>query len=147
MGKAGAKWETHWAFQPVEEDSFTKVPAGRNGVDFFVRKKLKQNQMTPAKPASKAVWLRRVSQDLAGLPPTAEELQAFLADTTPNAHAKVVDRLLKSQDYAEHMTSIWMDNARYADSNGFQFDNERTMWPWRDWVLNALATICLMISL
>ena len=93
--------------------------------------------MEPAAPATPVVWLRRVTQDLTGLPPTLAQIDDFLADSSEKAYEKVVDRLLSSVDYAERMTTIWLDNARYADSNGFQFDNARTMWPWRDWVIKS----------
>ena len=137
---AGAEWEGHWAFQPIvrpspkagSDDSW-----GRSAIDFFVLERLNENHWSPRRPAGRATWLRRVTQDISGLPPTIEEIDAFLADSSPDAHEKVVDRLLNRVDYAERMTAIWLDNARYADSNGFQFDNSRTMWPWRDWVIEA----------
>src|SRR5207253_477558 len=107
-------------------------------VDSFVLEKLEQQGMQPSPPASRAKWLRRVTLDLTGLPPTVAELDAFLADTAPAAYEKVVDRLLASPGYGEHMALPWLDAARYSDSNGYQSDATRTMWPWRDWVINAL---------
>ncbi len=136
----GANYEPHWAFLPIEkpEPPVDKTDQwSRNTIDRFVHAKLKEQGVKPSKEASKVTWLRRVTQDLTGLPPTIEAVDAFVADKSAEAYDKVVDALLKSDDYAEHMTSIWLDNARYADSNGFQFDNRREMWPWRDWVIEA----------
>jgi hypothetical protein len=133
--KEGAKWQGHWSFQPISGPSLTS----HNGhpIDAMVHAHLKKNAVEPAAPATPVVWLRRVTQDLTGLPPTLAQIDAFLADSSDKAYEKVVDRLLSSVDYAERMTTIWLDNARYADSNGFQFDNARTMWPWRDWVIKS----------
>src|SRR5205814_6157099 len=88
--------------------------------------------------APRTTLIRRVTLALTGLPPTPAEVDAFLRDTTPNAYERVVDRLLASSAYGERMAWDWLDAARYADSNGYQGDNERTMWPWRDWVVRAL---------
>ena len=137
----GAKWEGHWAFQPIVRPAPPKTddgePWGINEIDAFVFSKLAANSLKPSHPANRETWLRRVTQDLTGLPPSLAEIDAFTADASPDAYEKVVDRLLGSIDHAERMAAIWLDNARYADSNGFQFDNERTMWPWRDWVIEA----------
>ncbi|NNM29422.1 MAG: DUF1553 domain-containing protein, partial [Akkermansiaceae bacterium] len=136
----GAKWEGHWAFQPLVRP---EVPAtgttdwAGNEIDAFVLRRLREESLEPAPEAGRVAWLRRVTQDLTGLPPTLAAIEAFLADASADASGKVVDRLLGSDDYAERMTAIWLDLARYADSNGYQFDNERTMWPWRDWVIRA----------
>ncbi len=136
----GAKWDQHWAFvapvrtaAPAVADS--KWPV--NEIDRFVLAKLEKQGIKPAPPAPPAAWLRRVTLDLTGLPPTPEQLAAFTADSAPDARQRAVDRLLGSVDHAERMASIWLDNARYGDSNGYQFDNARTMWPWRDWVIDA----------
>ncbi|KAA1257922.1 Planctomycete cytochrome C [Rubripirellula obstinata] len=131
----GAKWEGHWAFEPILRPGEPGV--GVNPIDAFVISGLDAKAITPAQPSDRATWLRRVTQDLIGLPPSIAEIDAFLIDQSPVACEKVVDRLLASDDYAERMATIWLDNARYADSNGFQFDNQRTMWPWRDWVIQA----------
>ena len=96
--------------------------------------------------------MRRLSLDLTGLHPTLTEVDAFLSDKSPNAYEKVVDRLLASEEYAERMALIWMDASRYGDTSVFHDDGPRTMWPWRDWVLNAYKnnmpfdqfTICLL---
>jgi len=141
--KEGAVYSKHWSFEPIKSQSPPAVAAKewpRNAVDNFVLAPLEAAGTKPAAEADRATYLRRVTLDLTGLPPTPEDIQGFLADTSPDAHEKVVDRLLSSVDYAERMTAIWLDNARYADSNGYQFDNARTMWPWRDWVINAFRS-------
>ncbi len=139
--KGGAVWEEHWSFQPIVRslpDSGRRKPKwGRNAVDSFVLADLRNRSIRPSPDADRVTWLRRVTQDITGLPPTLSDVDSFLEDHTKGAHEAVVNRLLDSDDYAERMTLIWLDNARYADSNGFQFDNQRTMWPWRDWVLGA----------
>ena len=94
--------------------------------------------MLPSDSARKETLLRRVTLDLTGLPPTLEEVDAFLADESPRAYEKTVDRLLASPRYGERMVWEWLEAARYADSNGYQGDSERTMWPWRDWVIDAM---------
>jgi len=132
----GATWEQHWAFEPIASPAQADEP-NMNPIDRFVRAELDRIELQPAPEADRVTWLRRVTQDLTGLPPTLAATDAFLADDSPYAHERVVDRLLAGEDYAERMTGIWLDNARYADSNGFQFDNQRSMWPWRDWVIAA----------
>ncbi len=139
----GAHFQRHWAFEPIDQPSLPATnssPWTRGELDQFVLDQLNSRGITPAAEADRATLLRRVTQDLSGLPPTITELDAFLNDQSPNAYQTVVNRLLQSSNYAERMTSIWLDNARYADSNGYQFDNTRTMWPWRDWVIKAYAT-------
>lgn len=121
----GAKWEGHWAFEPIVRPETHRV--GLNPIDDFVASGLDAQSLTPAQPSDRTTWLRRVTQDLIGLPPTTSEIDAFLLDQSSDACEKIVDRLLASDDYAERMATIWLDNARYADSNGFQFDNQRTM--------------------
>ena len=136
----GAPWGGHWAFEAPTRPDLPKVQYTRwskNEIDLFVLARLEQKQIKPAPAAEPSTWLRRVTQDLTGLPPSIKMIEAFSAEPTPDAARKIVDRLLNGTDYAERMTSIWLDNARYADSNGYQFDNARTMWPWRDWVINA----------
>ena len=138
--REGAEYSRHWSFEPIKSHAPPAVSAGawpRTPVDHFVLAPLEAGKIQPAPEADRAVFLRRVTLDLTGLPPAPEETKAFLEDTSPEAHAKVVDRLLASADYAERMAAVWLDNARYADSNGYQFDNRRTMWPWRDWVISA----------
>ena len=137
--KEGAHYGKHWAFEPIAKSVPPASSWARGELDRFVFDHLKSKKITPAAEADRTTFLRRVTQDLSGLPPTITELDAFLGDQSPNAYQTVVNRLLESDDYAERMTAIWLDNARYADSNGYQFDNSRTMWPWRDWVINAYA--------
>ncbi|NDA65965.1 MAG: DUF1549 domain-containing protein, partial [Verrucomicrobia bacterium] len=137
----GANYQGHWSFiapvkvtPPVIRNSqFTS----RNSVDSFIAAKLADKKLTPNPEASREVLIRRVSFDLTGLPPTPAEVDAFLADQSPNAYEKVVDRLLASPHYGEHMGRIWLDAARYGDTHGMHLDNERSMWPYRDWVVRA----------
>ena len=136
----GAGWQLHWSYIPPKRSPLPKVPNDgwtRNEIDFFVLDRLRKKQLDPSPQADKTVLLRRVTLDLTGLPPTPEEVDAFLADDSPQAYEKVVDRLLRSPRYGEHMALSWLDAARYADSNGYQTDGERTMWRWRDWVIEA----------
>ncbi|MCH2207224.1 MAG: PSD1 and planctomycete cytochrome C domain-containing protein [Lentisphaerales bacterium] len=136
----GAVYDTHWSFKTPVKPLLPKVKNKqwpRTAIDYFVLSKLEDKSITPSSESHKLTWLRRVTQDLAGLPPTLQEIKNFTVDSSPEAYQRVVDRLLHSDDYAERMTNIWLDNARYADSNGYQFDNQRTMWPWRNWVLKS----------
>ena len=110
----------------------------RNEIDAFVLGRLEKAGLSPSRSASKETLIRRVTLDLTGLPPTLDEVEAFLADDSPHAYEKVVDRLFASPRYGERMVWEWLEAARYADSNGYQGDSERTMWPWRDWAVNAL---------
>src|SRR5205814_1132545 len=109
----------------------------RNPIDSFVIEKLEREGLRPVPEADKSTLIRRVSFDLTGLPPTPAEVEAFLRDTSPGAYEKVVDRLLASPHYGERMAMRWLDAARYADTNGYQTDAERSMWRWRDWVIDA----------
>jgi hypothetical protein len=136
----GAKWSEHWAFVPAKRHAFPKLTNRswpQNPIDHFVLAQLEQRDIAPSPPADRATWLRRVSFDLTGLPPSLAQSDAFLADQSPNAYERVVDRLLASPRYGEHWARFWLDTARYADTNGYQYDQERTQWPWRDWVINA----------
>ena len=127
----GAPWQAHWAFLPPKRAA---VPAG-NPIDYFIKNRLQQDGMQLSPEASKATLLRRVSLDLTGFPPTPSELDAFTKDALPGAYERVVDRLLASPRYGERMAIRWLDASRYADTNGYQFDGERQMWRWRDWVI------------
>ncbi|MCD6050621.1 MAG: hypothetical protein K0Q55_2024, partial [Verrucomicrobia bacterium] len=131
----GAVWGKHWAFEtPVK----AVVPKGvAHPVDAFVRQKLASEKLKPAPEAAKHTLIRRVSFDLTGLPPTPEEVDAFLKDRSPDAFQKVVNRLLASEHFGERMAMWWLDAARYSDTDGFQADDTRTNWPWRDWVVGA----------
>jgi hypothetical protein len=136
----GAKWEKHWSFIPPKRPDVPKVrdqARVRNPIDSFVLERLEKEGLRFSPEADRATLIRRVSLDLTGLPPTPAEVAAFLADRSPNAYEKVVDRLLQSPRYGERMAAVWMDAARYADSNGYQTDLERRMWRWRDWVIDA----------
>jgi mono/diheme cytochrome c family protein len=138
---AGAPWGKHWAFEPPQRPA---LPAGkdpgwpRNPIDFFVQARLERGGMRPAPQADPAVLLRRVYLDLTGLPPTPEDVDAFLGDRSPLAYEKVVESLLASPHYGERWARPWLDAARYADSSGFQRDDLRDLWPYRDWVIQAL---------
>ena len=137
----GARWGKHWAYEPPQRPSLPAVRQAqwpRNEVDRFILARLEDEKLAPATETSRELLARRVSLDLTGLPPTLEELDAFLADKTPDAYERLVDRLLASPRYGERMAWDWLEAARYADTNGYQGDGERTMWPWRDWVTRAL---------
>ncbi|KAA3611730.1 MAG: DUF1553 domain-containing protein [Planctomycetota bacterium] len=137
----GLPWADHWAFVVPETPPIPAVGDSswpRNPIDAFVLAKLEAKGERPSPQASKAKLLRRLSFDLTGLPPTLEELDAFLNDGEEDAYEKAVDRLLASPRYGEHMARWWLDGARYADTNGYQNDFARQMWPWRDWVIAAL---------
>ena len=142
--KAGAKWpedDRHWAFVPPKRPELPKVKNSqwvRNDIDAFVLARLEREKLQPSAEANKATLLRRVSFDLTGLPPTLVELNAFLKDDSPRAYEKVVDRLLASPRYGEHMALGWMEASRYADTDGYQNDRLRYMWVWRDWLIKTL---------
>ncbi|MEO8128179.1 MAG: DUF1549 domain-containing protein, partial [Bryobacteraceae bacterium] len=136
----GAKWQQHWSFLPPVKPAIPQVKNAawvRSPIDAFVAERLEREEMTPSPEASKETLLRRVSLDLTGVPATIAEMDAFLADKSPRAYEKAVDRLLASPRYGERMAERWLDAARYADTNGYQFDGERVMWRWRDWVIDA----------
>lgn len=132
---SGAEYAQHWAFVPPVKPEID--PANGHPIDQLVAKGLEANHLQPAPEADRATLIRRLSLDLIGLPPAPEEVAQFVADSSPDAYENLVDRLLASPHYGERMAWDWMDAARYADSNGYQGDNERTMWPWRDWVVDA----------
>jgi hypothetical protein len=138
--RQGARYERHWAFTPpvkapLPQSKDTKW--ARNEIDFFVLAKLEQLGMQPNEEADKERLLKRLCLDITGLPPTLARMDAFLADNRPDAYERQVDELLKTPQYGEKMAVHWMDVARYADSYGYQDDNIRTQWPWRDWVIHA----------
>ena len=137
----GAEYKTHWAFIPptpqeVPENDGAKV-WGSNEIDAFILNKLNEKGMSPSSQASSEKLLRRITFDLTGLPPTLEQIEKFAANPSQEKYEEVIDSLLLSVDYAENMAAEWMDIARYADTHGYQDDFERTMWPWRDWVIHA----------
>ena len=136
----GAQWKKHWSFIPPERPELPTVKDGkwpRNAIDYFTLAKLEKEKLTPNPEADKATLIRRATLDLTGLPPTIAEVDAFLADKSPRAYEKLVDRLLASPHYGERMAQNWLDLARYADTSGYHFDGVRFMWLWRDWVIKA----------
>ncbi|MBX9580650.1 MAG: PSD1 and planctomycete cytochrome C domain-containing protein [Gemmataceae bacterium] len=132
----GAKYQKHWSFEPVRRP---QVPAGggRNPIDAFLLARLKQEGLTPRPEADRGTLIRRAAFALNGLPPTVAEVDQFLADRSPDAYEKMVDRYLASPRYGEEMARHWLDVARYADTHGLHLDNERQLWPYRDWVVRA----------
>jgi hypothetical protein len=138
---AGAEYAQHWAFVPPRQatlPSVRQVAWPRTALDFFVLADLEKAGLQPAPPADRATLVRRLYLDLIGLPPTPAEADAFIADRMPNAYEKLVDRLLASPHYGERWARRWLDLARYADTNGYEKDRVRSMWPYRDWVIQAL---------
>jgi hypothetical protein len=136
----GARWQKHWSFLPPRRPDPPSVNHSgwvRNPIDAFVLERLEREGLAPSPEAGRETLLRRVTLDLTGLPPSPAEIDAFLRDRSPSAYERVVDRLLASPRYGERMAGRWLDAARYADSNGYQFDGERSMWRWRDWVIDA----------
>lgn len=136
----GADVQTHWSFvapkrpevPPVKNESWPLNP-----IDRFVLARLEKEQLTPAAVAEKTTLIRRVTHDLTGLPPTPAESDAYVADNAPDAYEKLVDRLLASPRFGEHLARYWLDAARYGDTHGLHLDNERSMWKYRDWVIDA----------
>jgi hypothetical protein len=136
----GAQWQPFWSFIPPKRPPLPAVNNSawvRNPIDSFILNRLEREGLRPSSEAGKRTLIRRVTLDLAGLPPTPDEVDAFLSDSSPAAYEKVVDRLLASPRYAERMAFRWMEAARYGDTNGYQTDGPREMWRWRDWVLDA----------
>lgn len=136
----GARYEGHWAYvKPArtEPPVVTNTAWVRNPVDRFVAARLEAEGLAPTPEASREKLLRRASLDLTGLPPTVEELDAFLADRDEKAYEKVVDRLLGSKHYGERMAQQWLDLARYGETQGYHHDRHRDLWRWRDWVIQA----------
>lgn len=136
----GAEWQKHWAFEPPVKRDLPQLkhqdwPA--NEIDRFVLHRMEEHGLEPSPEADKATLIRRVSLDLTGLPPALEEVDAFLADESPDAYDKLVGRLLGTAAHAEKMAWHWMEAARYADTDGYQNDGPRDMWRWRDWVIEA----------
>ncbi|MDA1044709.1 MAG: DUF1549 domain-containing protein, partial [Verrucomicrobia bacterium] len=140
--KSGAQYAGHWSFTAPQKAALPEAasaPPGwtRNAIDTFIFARLQQAELAPMPEADKRRLLRRVTFDLTGLPPSLGALDAYLADDSSNTYEKVVDRLLASEQYGERMALAWMDAARYGDSSVMHADGPRTMWPWRDWVINA----------
>ena len=138
---AASAIQKHWAFvAPVRGPlpAVKNIAWARTPIDRFILAKLEQEQLKPSAIAGKTTLLRRLSLDLTGLPPAIDEIDAFLKDASPRAYEKQVDRLLASPHYGERWGRHWLDAARYADSDGFEKDKQRSVWFYRDWVINAL---------
>ena len=136
----GAQWKAHWSFIKPERPPAPAVKDKhwpRNPLDTFILARLDKEGLRPAKAADQATLIRRVTFDLTGLPPTPAEVDEFLADLKPEAYERLVDRLLQSPRYGEHEARYWLDAARYGDTHGLHLDNERSLWPYRDWVVGA----------
>jgi len=136
----GAVYEGHWTYQPVKRPAVPAVADAsrvRNPIDHFIQDRLRREGLAPANEADKRTLLRRVTLDLTGLLPTPDEMRSFLADASPDAYEKVVDRLLSAPRSAEQRTMRWLDAVRYADTAGFHGDNPIPAWPYRDYVLQA----------
>ena len=151
----GATYQGHWAFIPPTRPRVPMISDFKsqisnlkfqisnfnseisNPIDRFVLARLAHEGLTPSSPASKATLLRRVTLDLTGLPPSLDEIEEFLGDDSPAAYERVVDRLLASPRFGERFARPWLDAARYADTSGYQSDGDRSMWRWRDWVIEA----------
>ena len=139
----GGNWEPHWAYTKPKLPNIPEIDIenwASNEIDYFIAKKLNSVGMTPSEKEEKEILIRRAYFDLIGLPPTIQEIDEFVSDNSNNAYEKVIDKLLESKSYGERMAAIWMDLSRYGDSHGYQDDQERIMWPWRDWVIHAYNT-------
>ena len=136
----GAEYQGHWSFLKPERSAAPKLPDESrvaNDIDRFVFSRLAKDGFKPQPEADKVTLIRRATLDLTGLPPTPAAVDAFLADPAPNAYEKLIDKLLQSPRFGEHMGRNWLDLARYGDTHGLHLDNERSMWKYRDWVINA----------
>jgi len=136
----GAKYETHWAFIPPIKAPLPEIVNKNkaiNEIDYFILSKLEEKDLDPSEEADKERLLKRVSMDITGLPPTTEMMDRILKEPPSATYEKLVDELLNTPQYGEKMAIHWLDVARYADSYGYQDDNIRTQWPWRDWVIHA----------
>lgn len=136
----GAPWKEHWAYVKPERPRLPEVQDARwprNAIDRLVLARLEREGLKPSLEADPPTLIRRASLDLTGLPPTPQEVDAFLADGSAEAYEKLIDRLLASPRYGEHQARYWLDAARYADSHGYHIDAERSLWKWRDWVIEA----------
>ena len=133
----GAKYEGHWAFAPPLKSPIPKMADATGAIDAFVAARLKSEGMKFSPEADRHTLIRRVAFDLSGLPPSPEEVQTFLSDTSPQAYQSMVERYLASPRFGEHFASTWLDAARYADTNGYSIDGGRQQWIWRDWVIHS----------
>ncbi len=136
--KEGGQYQKHWSFEPpMVADVPPQTAGGKNTIDAFIGKSLEVNRWKLSDQASKSTLIRRVAFTLTGLPPTVEEMEAYLSDESADAYEKMVDRYLQSNRYGEEMARHWLDIARYADTHGLHLDNERQMWAYRDWVVKS----------
>ncbi|MGJ8681534.1 DUF1553 domain-containing protein [Paraglaciecola sp.] len=138
--KEGASYQNHWSFEPIIQESIPKVKQEswvHNPIDNFVLSRLEQENLSPSNQADKYTLIRRLALDLTGLPPTAELIKQFTQDASDKAYEKAVDTLMASPSFGEHQAHYWLDAARYADTHGLHLDNLRSIWPYRDWVVNA----------
>ncbi|MEO8269307.1 MAG: DUF1553 domain-containing protein [Aureliella sp.] len=140
----GADWQSHWAFEPILAPAIEPASQhpresdmGPFAIDYFIVRQRQAQGFEPAPPADRVTSLRRLYFDLIGLPPTLQQRDRFLADNSPEAYERAVDELLDSPHFGEQMAVAWLDAARFADTNGYQNDFNRSMWPWRDWIINA----------
>ena len=136
----GAKWQGHWAFQSPSRPTPPSIVGrkwGNNPIDTFLLARMRNEGLEPSPQATREALVRRVTLDLTGLPPSIEAVDRFLADTQPGSYRRLVDRLLGSVRYGEHLGRSWLDAARYGDTHGLHLDNERSIWPYRDWVIDA----------
>jgi hypothetical protein len=139
----GAPYQKHWAFEPpvqVAEPAVNNLDWAKNGVDRFLLARLSKQGLAPRPEADRSTLIRRVALALTGLPPTLADIAKFEADSSPQAYEQMVDRYLQSPRYGEEMARHWLDVARYADTHGLHLDNERSMWAYRDWVIQAFNT-------
>ena len=134
----GAPYQKHWAFEPIHKPPVPDIPGTTHPVDAFLAVRIQQAGLTSQPLADRETLIRRVALALTGLPPTIQETDEYLADESPDAYERIVDRYLASPRYGEEMARHWLDVARYADSHGLHLDNERQMWAYRDWVVKAL---------
>ena len=136
----GAEWKEHWAFVAPKKQAIPEIKESAwvsNPIDNFILEKLEEKALSPSVRMRSEKLLRKLSFDLTGLPPSIEDVNSFIEDDSDQNYIRLVDKFLNSQSFAERMTNDWLDLARYADTHGYQDDLERTMWPWRDWVIHA----------
>ena len=139
--KEGAPYTEHWAFIPPKMSALPKVKQvdwPRNNLDYFTLRQLESEGRAPSPKADRYQLIRRLSLDLIGIPPSAAEVRKFVNNQHPDAYGQLVDTLLARPEYGEHWARAWLDLARYADTNGYEKDRPRSIWPWRDWVVNAI---------
>jgi len=135
----GAKWKEHWSFTSAKKTkaSLLSVKKNKHVIDQFISDKLIENDLSFEEEATKETLIRRLRFDLTGIPPSISEIDTFLKDTIPGSYERLVERLMDSEAFAERLSLDWLDLSRYADSHGLHADGLRTMWPWRDWVIDA----------